>query len=93
MLRGDEVCFLPRDTVFTKQQPGVAFGAVRKESWLRYHTLELKVHYFSTFGAHIWLRSLQGVKVKVVKVRCVYLSPRITVQLWYFEDKSHTWQP
>ena len=59
--------FPPRDTVFTKQQPGVAFGAVRKKSWLRYHALELKLHYFSTFGAHIWHRSLQGVKVKVLK--------------------------
>ena len=45
----------------------MTFGAVRKKSWLRYHTLELKVHYFSTFGAHIWHGSLQGVKVKVLK--------------------------
>ena len=82
------MCFPPRDTVFTKQQTGVAFGAVGKKSWLRYHTLELKLHCFSTFGAHIWHRSLQGVKVKVVTVRWIHLSPVITVQLWYFRPRA-----
>ena len=41
----------------------------------------------------MWHRSLQGVKVKVVTVRGIYLFPVITVQLWYFEAKSHTWHP
>ena len=77
----------------TQFSPNNSLGAVRKKSWLRNHALELKVHYFSTFGAHIWHRSLQGVKVKVVLVRWFYLSPVITVQLWYFEAKSHTWHP
>ena len=87
-------CAFHLETQFSPtQQPGVAFGAVGKESWLRYHTLELKLHYFSTFGGHFWHRSLQGIKVKVVKVRWIYLSPVITVQLWYFEAKSHTLHP
>ena len=61
-------CAFHLETQFSPtQQPGVAFGAVRKESWLRYHALELKLHYFSSFGGHIWHSSLQGVKVKVLK--------------------------
>ena len=36
------------------------------------------------FGAHIWHRSLQGVKVKIVRVRWMYLSPVSTYSCTVF---------